>query len=107
MEAQCRSLERRVDAIITTASSLEAGTQWRGKRTSEKGDAMGIILFIDESVGNAYKGRLRQTYQNGTSDIMEISGTRSGSAVKFQTTAMKLGAARHLVIEGYIIGNGL
>jgi len=105
--AQIRQLERRVEAIIEGSDSFRPGSEWHGKRTYLGGDSQGIHIFIDKVVGNQFTGRLRQSYQNGTSDVMEIAGMRVGSDVGFRTTGMNLGAGRNLKFDGALVGSRL
>lgn len=100
-------LEHRVHAIAEGSDSFQPGAQWHGKRTYPDGNAQGITIFIDKVIGSQFVGRLEQSYQGGSSDVMEISGTRVGNDVNFRTTGMKLGAGRMLAFDGCLIGSKL
>jgi hypothetical protein len=106
-EGSYSHLERRVEAITEGSDAFQPGAEWHGERTYPDGNTQGIHIFIDNVVGNQFTGRLRQSYQNGTSDVMEIAGMRVGNDVDFRTTGMKLGAGRSLKFDGCLVGSRL
>ncbi len=84
-------LEKRVKAVANAQRPLNPEPNGEVSGRTQPAMFREFISRSEKSVGNQFSGRLRQTYQDGTSDVMEISGMRVGNDVNFHTTGMRMG----------------